>query len=713
MPFFHAIVPHPCGTLGATWEGSQLSFGLYTENASEIDYFFYANPYEMTAQRPHPLLEKVTLSKEQHCFGGFWSWKAQTAQKHTEKPLGYLIRVWKIHPQSGQKIARCLTDPWARESAGGEHWGCSYNFQIDPQDFTLHKTNRHSENFTQHPRRLAVVRPPSPKSKAPRPHHPWERSILYECHVRGMTQSPSARLSHPAYAGTYRGLVDQIPYLKKLGITALQLLPIFDFDETENRKFSPVTQERLYNYWGYSPLLFFAPKQNYAFDRPNPTQEFKAMVEAFHQANLEIILDVVYNHTAELDEAGPIDHFKWLGQGLWYLQEAQTENNFSGSPSQKLSNLSGCGNALNCTHPIVKQFILASLRYWVHEMGVDGFRFDLTSILNRDPQGHLQSFPALLWEIRHDPALAGIKLIAEPWDAAGGYQLGHFAHHAQWSEWNDRYRNTLRQVLRGDEGKMADLKQRLMGSPDIFQSSARGSRFSLNLLTAHDGMTLWDLVSYNQKNNVINGEGNRDGCRENFSHNCGIEGDTQNLAVQALRQKKVKTFHLLLQLSHGIPMLMAGDEWGRTQKGNNNAYCLDSPLSWLDWNRQASQQGLVELVQKAIAFRQARFSFLFSKQSQYTWYNSLADSEDLRPHIRTLMWKISHPLFAHQALCCLLNGYDAPLKFQLPPPQPWHLVFNTAAEQPSPLTVCESFQVEGFSLVVLESHARGNPPPFG
>lgn len=690
MKLFKIITPQFFGSPGSIWQGHQLFFNLYTENAEEIDYFFYTNLQEIQTNTAHPLSEQVTLFKKNYCVGGLWSWTA-VVPAGFDSPIGYLICVWKIDPLTGIRIAHWITDPYARQSTGGEEWGHSYNFQVNRHDGSLYKTPRTGENFKKHPRRLAILSPSSPAAfPIRRPNHAWETSILYECHVRGLTRSPSATLSNPHYGGTYRGLMEQIPYFKQLGITTLELLPIFDFDETENRKHSPLSGERLFNYWGYSPLSFFVPKQSYAFDRQNPTEEFKTMVAALHEANLEIILDVVYNHTGELDEDGPIDHFKGLGTDLWYLQDSQN----------RFLNHSGCGNTLNCSHPLVKQMILASLRYWANEMGVDGFRFDLAPILNRDGAGHLQVFPSLLWEIRHDPLLKGIKLIAEPWDAGGGYQLGHTAHHAQWAEWNDRYRDTLRQVLRGDQGQVADLKDRLLGSPQIFQSPAKGRHFSLNFITAHDGMTLWDLVTYNEKHNAINGEHNQDGTAENYSHNCGIEGETEDATVLALRHKKMRMFHLLLQLSNGIPMLVAGDEWGRTQKGNNNAYCLDNSISWMDWEQLKTRTALFTFVQKAIAFRQSHFSFMFSSESQYRWFNSLGEPEDLRHHIRTLTWQITHPLFPEKAFCLFMNFFDDPLEFYFPDQAIWHQVFNTALELPTSSQAQQSFLVEGFSMVV-------------
>ncbi len=695
MPLFTKILPAPLVSLGASWDGDQFHFSLYTEIAEEIEYFFYANPYQTETDQVYPLLERVPLKKDQFCFGALWNWTGCLSAEWGGALVGFLIRVWKSDPANGQKVSCWIIDPHARELAGGEEWGQSYQFQVDPNDFSLRKRPRSAKNFKEYPRRLSILRDSVPKQPRPvRPNHPLETSVIYECHLRSMTQGAAAPLSDARYAGTYRGLVDQIPYLRDLGITAVELLPIYDFDETENWNHSPLTGERLLNYWGYSPISFFAPKQSYAFDRHNPIREFKEMVDAFHHAGLEVILDVVYNHTGELDEEGPIDHFKWLGKEIWYLHDSE----------QRLLNHSGCGNTLQSAHFVVKQMILASLRYWVNEMGVDGFRFDLTTILDRDREGAIQPFPKLLWEIRQDPTFCGIKLIAEPWDAGGGYQIGHLAHHAQWGEWNDQYRDTIRQALQGGQGVMAQVKNAILGSPNVYQSVQKGRAFSINFITAHDGMTMWDLVSYNQKHNEINGEHNQDGTSNNYSCNCGEEGETDNPEIHALREKKMRTFHLLLQLSGGIPMLLAGDELARSQQGNNNAYCLDNPINWIDWRLLKTRQHLFEFIQGVIAFRKTHASFLFSNRSQYEWFNSLGKTEDLRHHIRTLAWKITHPDFPKKNICVMLNCYHEAIPFHFPEKRHWHCLINTALEQSSQKNAIQgNVIVAGFSAQVFES----------
>ena len=675
-----------------------MQFSLFCESAEVVEYFFYATPFQVKPGQAHPLLARVVLTKDQFCFGNYWNWTVRLPQQWSDNCLGYLIRICRNDPNSDEGESSLIFDPWTRESIGGEDWGKSFIFQINPHDFSLQKIVRTEKNFRNGPRRLPVLRRTiSLQQHTPRPNHPLETSIIYECHVRGMTKNSAAPLSDPRFAGTYRGLVDLIPYFQQLGITALELLPIYDFDETENWKQSPISGERLFNYWGYSPLLFFAPKQNYAFDTLNPVQEFKMMVEAFHQANLEIILDVVYNHTGELDAQGPIDHFKWLGEHVWYLHDVENE----------LLNHSGCGNTLNCSHSVVKQIILSSLYYWVHQMGVDGFRFDLTTILNRDVTGELKSFPSLLWEIRNDPALEGIKFIAEPWDAGGGHQLGQLALHAQWAEWNDRYRNSIRRALRGEQGMTAELKNCLSASPHIYHTTKKGRWFTINYITAHDGATMRDLVSYEEKHNYINGENNQDGSSENYSNNCGVEGETTDPVILTLRSKKIRTYHLLLQLSAGIPMMLAGDELGRTLHGNNNAYCQDNASNWIPWEFLEKSRPLLAFVQKAIAFRKKNFAFLFSEQSQYKWFNCQGTNVDLRHHIRTLALQITHPSFPQEILFMMLNCYEESIAFRFPGNHHWRCLFDTALEDQScfPHSFEQQVQLEGFSMRVFEKIA--------
>jgi isoamylase len=424
---------------------------------------------------------------------------------------------------------------------------------------------------------------------------PLADSIIYELHVRGFTRHPSSGVSHP---GTFHALVEKIPYLRELGVTAVELMPVTEFEEGDNPRRNPVSGEPLRNFWGYQPVSFFAPKASYAADGApgEAVREFKAMVKAFHEAGIEVILDIVFNHTGEGDERGATFCWRGLDNPTYYLLEPVTGTYL---------NYSGCGNTLNCNHPVVRFQILAALRYWVTEMHVDGFRFDLASILGRGQRGEVLPNPPLLEAIAADPVMANVKLIAEAWDAAGLYQVGSFPSWGRWAEWNGRFRDEVRRFVKSDPGMARLLATRLAGSPDLYRGSARAPWHSINLVTSHDGFTLADLVAYNEKHNDENGEGNADGHPDNLSWNCGEEGETRSPEVRTLRERQKRNFLVLLLLSQGVPMLVAGDELSRTQRGNNNAYCQDNEISWLDWTRQGTNAALLLFLQRLIRFRKA------------------------------------------------------------------------------------------------------------
>ncbi len=424
---------------------------------------------------------------------------------------------------------------------------------------------------------------------------PLADSVIYELHVRGFTRHPSAGVAHP---GTFRGLVDKIPYLKELGVTAVELMPVTEFEESDNEHRNPVTGERLRNFWGYQPVSFFAPKASYAaHDGPSvAVREFKEMVKAFHQAGIEVILDMVFNHSGEGDERGPTFCFRGLDNATYYLLDPKT---------QRYLNYSGCGNTLNCNHPVVRFMILTALRYWVTEMHVDGFRFDLASILGRGRDGEVLPNPPLLETIAADPVMADVKLIAEAWDAAGLYQVGSFPSWGRWAEWNGRFRDEVRRFVKGDPGMVPFLATRLVGSSDLYRGSGRAPWHSVNFVTCHDGFTLRDLVSYNEKHNLENGEKNADGHPENLSWNCGEEGETTNPEVRTLRRRQARNFLTLLFVSQGVPMILGGDELFRTQRGNNNAYCQDNETSWVDWSQLDREHDLFRFVSCLLRFRRA------------------------------------------------------------------------------------------------------------
>ncbi len=465
-------------------------------------------------------------------------------------------------------------DPYARTTSGREEWGVEPNWEIQYQ----HRSRISFDDFDWEGDSPLEIRD--------------EDLVIYEMHVRSFTQSETSGVK---FRGTYAGIAEKIPYLKKLGINAVELMPVFEFDEFENSRIHPDTGERLYNYWGYSTVAFFAPKAGFASTGKFGMQvdEFKQLVKELHRANIEVILDVVFNHTAEGNEHGPSISFKGLDNKIYYML----------TPEGYYYNFSGTGNTLNCNNPVVRNLVLDCLRYWASEYHIDGFRFDLASILGRDPWGAPLNNPPLLESLAFDPILSSCKLIAEAWDAGGLYQVGTFPAFGRWSEWNGKYRDTARRFLKGDEGQVGELAQRIQGSPDLYQWNGRSQATSINFITCHDGFTLADLVSFDQKHNEANGEFNRDGGDDNHSWNCGAEGWTDKPEIVELRKKQAMNAIGLLMTSRGTPMLLMGDEFGRSQHGNNNAYCIDSPVSWVDWNLLKSNENLFNFAQALIAFR--------------------------------------------------------------------------------------------------------------
>jgi glycogen operon protein len=421
---------------------------------------------------------------------------------------------------------------------------------------------------------------------------PMEDLVVYEMHVRGFTRHPSSRVKFP---GTFAGIREKIPYLKELGVNGIELMPIYEFDEFEHSRPSPVDGSLLMNYWGYSTLGFFAPKAGYAATGKlgMEVDELKALVKALHKNGIEVILDVVFNHTAEGNERGPTISFRGIDNKTYYML----------TPEGYYFNFSGTGNTLNCNNPIVRNLVLDCLRYWAADYHIDGFRFDLASILGRDPGGAPLANPPLLETLAFDPILAKCKLIAEAWDAGGLYQVGSFPAYGRWAEWNGKYRDCARKFLKGDLGQVGEMAQRLQGSPDLY--AGRGPAASVNFITCHDGFTLYDFVAYNHKHNEANGEENRDGANDNYSWNCGWEGPTEDPAVNALRCRQMKNAAAMLLVSLGVPMLLMGDEMGRTQGGNNNTYCQDNEGNWLDWRLLDESAELFAFVKHCIAFRKA------------------------------------------------------------------------------------------------------------
>ncbi|HEY7190034.1 MAG TPA: glycogen debranching protein GlgX [Vicinamibacterales bacterium] len=423
---------------------------------------------------------------------------------------------------------------------------------------------------------------------------PWTSTVIYELHVRGYTIGRSSRVHSP---GTFKGLIQKIPYLKDLGVTAVELMPVQEFRDHDSLRVNPKTGAPLTNFWGYDPVSFFAPKASYSSVRDHGAQvlEFKEMVRAFHREGLEVILDVVFNHTGEGNELGPTLSFRGIDNAIyyWLADDRRFYRDFTGT-----------GQTVNASHPVVRDLILDALRYWVMEMHVDGFRFDLASVLGRDLRGRVLADAPLLERIAEDPILRDAKLIAEAWDAAGAYQVGGFSQR-RWAEWNGHFRDDVRRFWRGDPGMMGRFASRLCGSSDLYAGSGKGPESSVNFVTCHDGFTANDLVSYTRKHNTANGEDNRDGANENYSANYGVEGESTDPVIEAVRERQIKNLLLTLAISRGVPMLLAGDEFRRTQRGNNNAYCQDNDTSWIDWSLAERNGELVDFTRRVFAFRRA------------------------------------------------------------------------------------------------------------
>ena len=487
---------------------------------------------------------------------------------------------------------------------------------------------------------------------------PFTQTIIYEMHVGGFTRHPNSGVA-PARRGTYAGVIDKISYLKDLGVSAVELLPIFAFDEED-------CPPGLSNYWGYQPLSFFAPHPGYS-SRHDPLavlDEFRDMVKALHRAGIEVLLDVVYNHTTEGNEHGPTICFRGLANPNYYMLRED---------KGRYADYTGCGNTLNTNEPIVRRLIVDSLRYWVTEMHVDGFRFDLASILSRDQQGRPMASPPILWDIESDPILANVKLIAEAWDAAGLYQVGQFVGDS-WKEWNGRFRDDIRSFLKSDDRLARAVAYRLTGSPDIYDREEREAEQSINFVTCHDGFTLNDLVSYDRKHNEANGEGNRDGSDSNLSWNCGAEGDTSDPEVERLRKRQIKNLLTLTLLAIGTPMLLMGDEVRRSQRGNNNAFCQDSEISWFDWSLVERNADIYRFTKALIALRLNRdlpterldmpLTELLRRQP-VEWHGVKLYAPDWSYSSHSLAATIR--LLGYEAfLHIIINAYWEPLDFELP-----------------------------------------------
>ena len=675
--------PHP---LGITTLPDGVNISIFSEGATEVVLLLFESA---SALEP---MQIIRLDPFQNKTFHFW----HVFLRACGPGLFYAMRVdGPSEPASGHRFNpnKVLISPYAR-GISKQLWD---RFDaIGPQDNMATSM------------RCAIVDTSTYDWEGDKPlRRPINESIIYEVHVGGFTRSPSSGVAHP---GTFAGMIEKVPYLKSLGITAVELLPVFDFDDSITSL--NARGERIRNYWGYSTVGFFSPHTGYCVDGGLAhANEFRDLVKALHKAGIEVILDVVFNHTDEGNEFGPTYSFRGIDNASYYLLD-------SNNPATYL-NYSGCGNTFNANHPLPQKFIVDCLCYWVQEMHVDGFRFDEGSILARGEDGKPLVHPPVIWQIELDEALGDTKMIAEAWDAAGLYQVGHFPGD-RWCEWNGRYRDDVRRFVKGDPGLTGAIASRLAGSADIYEARGQTPDNSINFVTVHDGFTLNDLVSYDDKHNEANGEGNRDGINDNFSWNCGVEGPTGDPGVEALRVRQIKNFFTILLLSRGVPMLLGGDERRRTQRGNNNAYNQDNPTSWFDWNPSQSGDEICRFVQQMIAFRKAHPTL-----SQPTFYSG-AIGQRGRPDISWHGTRLGSPGFDDplaRALACtiagtgrsgdlhvMINTFWEPLDFEVPTGEGWHVVIDTFAASPhdigspNPVLAGDStYQVQARSIVVLES----------
>ncbi|MCL4295143.1 MAG: glycogen debranching protein GlgX [Anaerolineae bacterium] len=709
---------HPL-PLGATVTADGANFAIFSRHATRVWLMLFDQPTDDTPTH------EFELDPTTHRTGDIWHIHLSGLQ-HGQL---YLYRVDGPYlPEQGHRFNRHkpLLDPYTRALTGGPtfHWDFSQSFGFDRNSPRADLSFSTTTNLAGMPKCI-VYGDDGFDWQGDRPlNRPWPETIIYETHVRSLTCHPSANVNHP---GTYAGVVEKIPHFKALGVTAIELLPIHQFDEWEFRRFNPKTGERLRNYWGYNTLCFFAPKGHYSHlgaERGQQVVAFKEMVRALHQAGLEVILDVVFNHTVEGNQLGPTLSFKGIDNSIYYI--------LADNP-RYYQDFTGVGNTLNANHPVVQDFIIDCLRYWVRDMHVDGFRFDLATSLTRERTGHISGNPPLTARIAEDPLLRTAKLIAEPWDV-GGYQVGRFPG-GRWAEWNDRYRDDIRRFWRGDPGLTGALATRLAGSADLYYPDGRSPNASINFVTAHDGFTANDLVSYNTKHNEANGEHNQDGSNHNSSYNYGVEGPTFNPRIEAIRSRQVKNFLATLMLSQGTPMLLGGDEFRRTQQGNNNAYCQHNEMSWYDWRFLEKHADIFRFARQVIALRQAHP--VFRRTTFFTghdldddqfrdihWYGPSGLDASWEPSSKWLMCvmdgskeEIGAPADDVDVLM-MFNADTRPRLFYLPPAPHngrWRLALDTG--QPSPLDIHPlgeeleleatiAYPVKSRSIVVMISRWR-------
>ncbi len=715
---------------GSTPDDKGVNFSLFSKNAVNVIIELFDNFYDETpafSYSLHPAHNKT---------GDVW----HVFIEGIKPGSFYGYRVFGPYlPEKGHRFNpnKLLTDPYAKANSGEYSWDHERSYGYDKSAPAKDLSFSEIDSAKSHVKSIVISDEEFDWEDDKPLRYPMKDTIIYEMHVRlftkackdltkvsGLTGYPEETIS---IAGTFEGILRKTDHLRRLGVTSIELMPIFEFNPNANIHVNPKTGERLKNIWGYDPLAFFAVEASYTpgIGIGEQVRCFKNFVKSMHKAGFEIILDVVFNHTGEGNHEGPTLSYRGIDNEIYYLLTA-TEKRF-------YENYSGCGNTLNCNHPVVKQLIIDSLRYWVTQMHVDGFRFDLAAILGRAPDGRWIGDISLLKDIAEDPVLSGTKLIAEGWDAAGGYFVGDFPK--GWAEWNGKFRDVVRRFIRGDSGMVPELATRLAGSSDLYNKSGRKPFDSINFITAHDGFTLMDLVSYSQKQNRPNGENNQDGTNENFSHNHGVEGETEDPAVLRLRVQQIKNYIALLNVSQGIPMILMGDEMGRTQRGNNNAYCHDDPTTWVDWSLPERNKEILEFFSKMIQFRKRheclrREHFFTGKRiglgvRDITWHGTKPFKPDWSYDSHTLAFVISgEDLDTYQArdndIYVAVNAYSSDLPFELPPiaGKEWHRILDTSLplpfdfsiEQDAPMVQGECV-VKAHSVLLLISK-RNRLHPF-
>jgi isoamylase len=683
--------PHP---LGATLDKEGVNFAVFSQHATGVQLLLFDEHND-----PEPM-QVITLDPRTNKTFHFW----HVYVKGLKPGMLFAYRVdGPYEPHQGHRFNpnKVLIDPYAKGNMNNlwnrvDACGPDDNLKASLRSVVIDTRNYDWEGD-------------EPLKR------PMNELIIYELHVGSFTKHPSSGVQHP---GTFRGIIEKIPYFKELGVTAVELLPVFEFDDTEVLRLGP-DGKPLTNYWGYSTVSFFAPHHGYCVSPGEGAHvhEFRDMVKALHKAGIEVILDVVFNHTNEGNHLGPTIHFKGFDNSLCY--------HLVPFDKQYYMDYSGCGSTLNCNHPIVEKFILECLEFWVREMHVDGFRFDEGSILSRGQDGVPMAYPPVVWNIELSEALADAKIIAEAWDAAGLYQIGYFPGY-RWAEWNGRFRDDVRRFVKGDPGMIGAVASRISGSADIYQASGHLPINSINFVNCHDGFTLNDLVSYNEKHNWVNGEYNNDGVNDNLSWNCGVEGEADDWALEQLRNRQVKNFAVILFLAQGVPMIVAGDEVRRTQRGNNNAYCQDNQIGWFDWSLVEKHADVFRFFKYMLDFRKRhpilhRPRFFTGEVNErglqdISWHGTRLSSPGWDdPNGRALAFTLGG-LGGDPDMHVMMNMFWETLEFQVPPMpgRNWHRVIDTSLASPHDISdpgrevvfTGDKYLVNGRSVVVLISTER-------